>query len=543
MTEIPLFNPDMLNHIYKNFLFFFKAHDVYKYFLMVMAFLLVNWLLVKHYFVVKYSPFEPVATEEKNNGKDDAFIFLLFSFMLYVLRFSSEEQTVLNNFDSMSFGFISSIIHGITPIMMNWRFTPLSHIDGMLIYGITNNFFVIGLYCVLKQILVLYLMYKCLHFVPQTKRFYLLALINFIPAVFSVNNIVFPEQNVIIFVLLSWIGIDKFQRIGAYRYLLLFLFAMNCAIYTKETVMLFYAGCGLYLLYDGMRSGRISRSLIKKPWLQLKKMPIEWLMFVSMLVWLVLYYAVTPDISNNRYLRTHATPMADVLRIYAVELIITLAALILLLMKIRKKQFDDMCLFMEGSVIGSLIVTIYITVVLRIAPSQDCAESYYLYLPAVFCTVYVFENIKQKSDKLQLALLIAVFSAYQNWNFYANMEGNIRYELMEFFETKAPKKQDTTEPPMTVYFYSANMLIDTVYWKSTGWSASFWWMLRDRKIRVKMDKFYKQFLTGPFESLGISYEPLASGDYVVINRKKDPDLQGTKNLIYKNKVYDVYLVN
>lgn len=543
MTEIPLFNPDILHHIYNNFLIFFKAHDVYKYFLMVIAILLANWWLVKRYFVMEYSAFEPVALEEKNKNREDAFIILLFSFMLYVLRFSSEEQTVLNNFDSMSFGFIASMIHGITPIMKNWRFTPLSHIDGMVIYGITNNYFVIGLYCVLKQILVLYLMYKCFRFIPQAKRFYLLALINFIPAVFSVNNIVFPEQNVIIFVLLSWIGIDKFQRIGAYRYLLLFLFAMNCAIYTKETVMLFYTGCGLYLLFDGVRNGRISWSLIKKPWRQLEKMPIEWLMFVSMVVWIILYYAVTPDISDNRYLRTHAMSVWGILRVYAVELFIALIAFVLFLQKVRKKQFSDMCLFFEGSIAGSLIIILYVTVVLRIVPSQDYAESYYLYLPAVFCTAYIFENIKKKSVGLKLALFVVVISLYQNWTFYVNMEADARHELMEFFETKAPKRQDKPEGPMIVYFYSANMLIDTVYWKSTGWSASFWWMLRDRSIRVKMDKFYEPLLTGPFTSLGISYEPVTKGDYVVINRKKDPDLQGTKNLVYKNRIYDVYLVN
>ena len=87
------------------------------------------------------------------------------------------------------------------------------------------------------------------------------------------------------------------------------------------------------------------------------------------------------------------------------------------------------------------------------------------------------------------------------------------------------------------------MLIDTVFWKSTGWNVSFLWMLKDRRILVKMDKFYEKILIGPFANLGISFDAATKGDYVVINRKKDPDLQGTNNLVYKNRVYDVYLIN
>ena len=68
-------------------------------------------------------------------------------------------------------------------------------------------------------------------------------------------------------------------------------------------------------------------------------------------------------------------------------------------------------------------------------------------------------------------------------------------------------------------------------------------MLKDRYTKIKMDNYYKDNLTGVFASLGISLDTVASGDYIVINRKSDPDLQGTNNLVYKNRVYDVYLMN
>ena len=472
MTEIPLFNSDILHHIYNNFLFFFKVHGVYKYFLLVIAVLLANWLFVKRYFEAAYANFAPIRREENNDNVRIAFAVMLFSFLAYVVRFLSEEQTILNNFDSMSPGFLSTLLYGAIPTIKGWRFTPISHIDGIFIYGITNNYLAIGWYCVLKQVLILFLMYKCFYFIPRTKRFYLIALINFVPAVFCVNNIVFPEQNMIIFVLLSLMTLNKFQKTGVAKYLLWFLLFMNCAIYTKETVMLFYAGCGIYLLFEGVRSGRISFELAKKPWQQLKKMPVEWLMFVSMLVWIILYYAVTPSISKNRYLLTHAFPILKILRVYAVELLISVWAAVLLVQKIRRKQFGDMNLFMEGCVIGSLIISAYIAIVLRIVPSQDYAESYYLYLPAVFCTIYIFENVERTSIKQLAAAVIAILSLYQNYDFYINMDGDARRELMEFFETKAPKTQDNPARPLTVYFYSANLLTDTVFWKTTGWRAS-----------------------------------------------------------------------
>ncbi|MBO7556186.1 MAG: hypothetical protein J6T72_02170, partial [Alphaproteobacteria bacterium] len=538
-----LFNSDILHHIYNNFLVYFKAYDVYKYFIAVVVVLLINWLFVKYWCDAKYTSFVPKGSVENKSNEKAAWGILLLSFGLYVLRFVAEEQTVLNNFDSMGPFFINSLQHGSTPVMRGWRFTPLTHIDTIIIYGISNNYFIIGCWCILKQILVLYFLYKCFNFIPKTRRLYLVGLINFIPAVFCVNNIVFPEQNVIIFILLSLIGLDKFQKTGSARYLLLFLLCMNCAIYTKETSILLYASYGLYLLYDGFREGRISFALIKRPWKQLRKMPIEWLMFVSMLIWLLFYCRATADIADNRYLKTHASPMLQMLGVYAVELIVTVMALFLLGRKIYKKQFSDMCMFMESSVIGSVVLVWYIICWLKIVPTQDFPESYYVYLPAVFCTIYVFENIKQVSTQRYLALLLVLLSLYQNWNCLVNMDGDARHDLMDFIETKAPKLQDKSKKPMTLYFYSSNLMVDTVFWRTTGWIASFRSMLTDRNILVKMDKFYERFINSAYAIYPISFDTVARGDYIVINRKSDPDLQGTNNLVYRNRVYDVYGTN
>ncbi|MBO7556184.1 MAG: hypothetical protein J6T72_02160 [Alphaproteobacteria bacterium] len=566
MNELPLFNPDILTHIYNNFVHYFRYFNAYLYFIGVTIFLLLNWLVVKYLFKPEYLPVFP----DKENGTENrvnlgfAWFALVASFAAYVVRFACEEQTILNNFDSMNPGFMRNLTFGVLPVFKDWRFTPLSHVDGNVIFGVTGNYWMIGWYCVLKQVLCLYLMYKCFSFIPKAKRLYLVALINLIPAVFSVNNIVFPEQNIIIFVLVSLIGLENYQKTGKARHLLVFLLFMNFAIYTKETLILFYAGYGIYWLFEAIFiQKRIRLALLLRPWKQLAVMPAEFLMFVSAFVWVVLYYATTPLLSKNRYLMTHYFEIGELLRIYAVELMIFAVAFFLMLRKIWRRQFASFRLAMEGSILGSAFMVVYVVFWIKIAPSQDYPESYYLYLPAVFCTIYIFENVKNKTAVQILASLIFLGSVYQNYDFFINMQGAARHELVEFIASRAPKKMDVDNSaypqgasymqldqfvgdlrnkPMNIHFFSRQK-IDTVFWKTTGWKVSLGLLLPDRNIVLKMDEFYKQFLIGGYAGLKFSYEQAVPGDYIIVNKVFDANLPRLKTLVYENDVYAVYVVD
>lgn len=635
MYQNPLFNQNIWAHMYSNFEHYFRYLHAYQYFIVATLILLACWVIAKYCFVHEYYlPIVPdrgsenLATSKKNWYW--AWGVMLISFEFYVIRFIAEEQTILNNFDSMNPGFMRNLTFGVLPVFKDWRFTPLSHVDGNIIFGITGNYFMIGWYCVLKQILVLYLMYKCFDFIEKSKRLYLVALINFIPAVFSINNIVFPEQNIAIFVFLSLIGLNKYQKTHKGSYLLLFFLFMNFAIYTKETIMLFYGGYGLYLcaeiiMKDRLKAGRVGSvvcfiSLLfsfelylllcwygEIPWLWdpgylkitwpfnpllfkevllissilcvgcciylfyfwkesvkfIKAVPVEFLMFISALLWFVFYYAATPLLSNNRYLMTHYFEMPVLLKIYALELAIFVIALWLFAIKVYKNKFSDMCLMMEGSLLASLLLVVYVVFVIKIAPSQDYPESYYLYLPAVFCTFYIFDNIKQKTLQYMLAALIFVISLYENYDFFINMQGAARHELVEFIASKAPLKQgidynnypqgssymqldafllERQNKPMTIHFFSRQK-IDTVFWKTTGWKVSLHQLLPDRNIVLKMDEFYKQFLIGGYAGLEFSYEAAVPGDYIIINKIYDGNLPRLRTLVFENDVYAVYVVD
>lgn len=568
MNQVPLFNQNIWPHIYNNFVHYFNYFHAYKYFATTILILLACWLVTKYLFVGKYYlPIVPNRDGEESSQNQRSWYWawgaMLLSFAVYVFRFVMEEQTILNNFDSMNPGFMRNLTYGVLPVFKDWRFTPLSHVDGNIIFGITANYWVIGWFCVLKQILVLYLMYRCFAFVERTKRLYLVALINFIPAIFSVNNIVFPEQNIAIFVFASLIGLNNYQKTQKPRWLLLFLIFMNCAIYSKETIMLFYGGYGLYLFVEAVIAGRLSWNLMKKPWRQIAAVPVEFLMFVSALIWIIFYYAVTPLLSNNRYLMTHYFEMSVLLKIYAIELAIFVISLVLFVRKVYEKKFSDMCLMMEGSLLASLLMVVYVVFVIKIAPSQDYPESYYLYLPAVFCTFYIFDNLRQKSLAQILAALIVVVSLYQNYDFFINMQGAARHELVEFIASKAPKKQELNNAnysqgssymqldaflrerqtkPMTIHFFSRQK-IDTVFWKTTGWKVSLGFLLPDREIVLKMDEFYKQFLIGGYAGLQFSYEQAVPGDYIIINKIFDANLPRLRTLVFENDVYAVYVVD
>lgn len=568
MNQIPLFNQNILPHIYSNFEHYFRYFNAYQYFIGTTIGMIICWLLTKYLFSheYRYAVVPERAEENLEFNKKNwycAWGALVLSFVLYLVRFAMEEQSVLNNFDSMNPGFMRNLTFGVLPVFKDWRFTPLSHVDGNVIFGITNNYWMVGLFSVLKQILVLYLMYKCFNFIEKTKRLYLVALVNFVPAVFCINNFVFPEQNIAIFVFLSLIGLNRYQDTKKTRYLFMFLIFMNCAIYTKETIMLFYGGYGLYFFVEALLTGRLSLDLMKKPWKQLAAVPVEFLLFASALTWVTFYYLSTPLLSNNRYLMTHYFDMADLLRIYALELCLFVAAVVLFVRKVYEKKFSDMCLMMEGGLLASTLLVVYVVFMIKIAPSQDYPESYYLYLPAVFSTFYIFDNLKKKEVAQILAALIILVSLYENYDFFINMQGAARRELVEFIESKAPVKREfdngaypqgasymqldqflynVQNKPMTIHFFSRQK-IDTVFWKTTGWKVTLQLLLPNRDIVLKMDEFYKQFLVGGYAGLQFSYEQAVPGDYIIINKIFDGNLPRLRTLVYENDVYAVYVVD
>ena len=206
MREEPLFNDDILVSIYRHFSFFFTYSDLIIYAALVFFVLFLNWLLVCFLFKkekMAFLPAQKYAFADAPRAKWIGSAMLFLSFAAYAAATLTQENTLLNNFDLMSVNAIKNMYWGNLPIIDPIRFTPLANIDQNLVYAITRNYAVINCWILLRQLICLLLLYRFFVFIPVVRRLFMLAVVNFLPAVFVVNNMIYTEQLIIIFVLLS----------------------------------------------------------------------------------------------------------------------------------------------------------------------------------------------------------------------------------------------------------------------------------------------------------------------------------------------------
>lgn len=213
MIEIPWLRSDVAANIRNNFAFYFGYERFGLYAACVAAVIVLNCMAVKFFFAGEYR-FSAGDRRFFFNRKDKSELAgaaaLAFSFLLYALNLFSLELSVFGNYDQMVVNNILDMRRGLQPVFTSMRFNPAAGIDHNIIYGITHHYALIGGWVLLKQALCLWLLYRFFVFVPAARRLFMLAAVNFLPAVFWVNGIVYSEQNTLIFVLLSLTALQKY---------------------------------------------------------------------------------------------------------------------------------------------------------------------------------------------------------------------------------------------------------------------------------------------------------------------------------------------
>lgn len=100
---------------------------------------------------------------------------------------------------------------------------------------------------------------------------------------------------------------------------------MNLAIYTKETVILFYAGLlavdVLYLVFRGT----VKPASFLHPFKTAKELPLEFIMFQSMAVFAFIYLLFGLGIESNQYVSAHISDEAW--KKYYLEIFVCFSAL------------------------------------------------------------------------------------------------------------------------------------------------------------------------------------------------------------------------
>nr|QIM10765.1 hypothetical protein PlAlph_6570 [uncultured Alphaproteobacteria bacterium] len=540
MRQETLFNTDILYSIYGNFIYYFSFQNMYVYALYILGILMLAWLAVKFVAVNDYQPFYPTAKEVFDTKKASHWLgaaALFLSASAFLVNMLIQENSLFNNFDTMTIDYIDSMKQGTKPVFGEWRFTPVGGIDYNLAYAITNNSIMLSFYMLFKQFLCLYFAYKLFAFMPVGKRLAMLSVINFIPAVFWMNNVIYQEQNIFIFVILSLLALQKYQQNGKPRYLLYFMLAMNLAIYTKETAILLYAGYGAWLVITAVLNEKITFESFLHPLKTIKTLPVEWLMFWSMFVYSTCYMLAEP-IEENRYISAHTRSLGEMLDIYKTELVLIVLALAVMIVKIFRRRFKAMDMLGEGSVWGSVLITYVVVFRLRIVPASDYLLSYYLYLPAVFCIAYIVRNVSLKWLLGIFSVILVMWSAWENYIINLSQQGKDRRAVAEFIIARA-KNED-----MAIYL-RINQRIDYKWWKTMAWSSSFKYASPDSHLRFKTDlDIYRFYIREDDKFFETALGKPEKGDYVLVNVFEKPEYVTNSNYetIYQNKTYRLYYI-
>ena len=539
MTE-QLFRDNILSNIYNNFAYYFRYENLYQYVIWLMVILLLNWAVVKICFAGSYSSFIPnkkYIFAGKNGKNMLGFLLLAISLGAYCVCLFCTEKSIFSSFDSMSQDFVETMKQGTKAVFKEWRFTPLQAFDYNIMFGISNNYTVLGCYAVLKQVIIMGVLYKLLMFIPTVTRLVCLSVINFVPAVFWINSAIFPEQNIIIFTVLSLLALIEYQKEQKSRYLLYFLLCMNVAMYSKETVILFYLGLIIYLLVAAIVEEKITIDAFWHPIKTLRQFPLEYLMFVSMFLYATGFMIFTVyGTMENRYIDTHVYPLIEVIKCYAIELFVVLAAVGIMFYKISCGK--QMFLLKEGSVIGSAIVTFVIVFYMQICPTSDCFLSYYLYLPVVFCVSYIFANCGNWKVLAIVAVLITVVSGAINYNTYNLRQGQDRLAMAEVIAAKAGDE--------TVVFLYSSKSKDYKWWTMESWAAALKYLVPDMKLKFKSDALWdlRQYVNENYVRPETIIGKPEIGDYILVNKIDNPEYAAQKGaeIVYENKTYRLYLL-
>ena len=531
MMKETLFRDNIVSNILNNFMFYLSYDELVYYMLAVVLLGFINVAVVRKFFSKEQYCFINL------NKKDDeykkgycGYVLLFLSFILYVINILSLENSIFNAYDSMSFNNINNMLYGVLPTIKFGRFNPIAGVDHNIIYAMSHNYNMINCWIIIKQAICLFLLYKVFYFIPVDKRLMFLAVINILPSVFWVNNIIFPEQIALIFILLSLLCLIKCNLSNRFSHLLWFVLFMNFAIYTKETVILFYAGVLIFLVFRRIFNEEIVLKSFLHPLKTIKMMPIEYLMFCNMLIYSIFYLLSSDLFTSGTYISHNHKDLFELLKINSLELFINLTSLILLFFNIHKTGNW----LGKGIVIGCSLMTIVIIFYFQIGGYPDFYKTWYLYLPTIFCTGYIFNNLNKKW-LLIIFIPIVLFSFYKNWWIFEKEEGKSRRELVEYMISQG------NQP--TFYFVDKENFHDG--WMFESFNSALKYTFPNGniifetnhdfhpRINNKNDYFYKT----------IKSDLPVNSDFIIVYKYKSYNISVNATLVYENKFYKVYKLN
>ena len=453
--------------------------------------------------------------------------------LVYIFILWQTNIGIFSNYDTMiySFGLGTWQQYGFAR-----RFNPLVFLDLTFLFGITHHPIVLNLYILCVHALELWLLYKFFDFIKPQQRLILLGVFSVLPSTLWTLPINFTERWMLIEILLSLLCFKNFLKKRCFQSVLGFLFWANVACYVKETCFLFYVMLFICLLLWRIYQNDIVLASFLHPVRCIQKMPLEFLLGLSLLIWFIQYLFICIDFSSNPYLLTRQTDIAGILELYKFELALTLISIF--------------CIFFNKniSVFNKLIFTAHILslffilfVLKLIGVNYLYGISYYVYVPMAFILMSL--GCVKKNFVFYLWISLSLFATlFINKEVFEHQQGKFNLEMSEFVK----KIHDT------------NLIIDSYPSKAWGgkkqeisylsaFYASFRKTFSKQNVKVKF-KLLEDFLPILQRDDLIFTDKVEKGDYVLIKKNMDGQIvtditaDYPRQKLFENRFYLIYRI-
>ncbi len=171
---------------------------------------------------------------------------------------------------------------------------------------------------------------------------------------------------------------------------------------------------------------------------------------------------------------------------------------------------------------------------LQIACFPDQYKTWYMYLPTVFCTMYIFANVRRSGILMLIFIPVVLWAVAVNWSTRQKEEGAERRELAEFIMS--------TEDDKTAFYMPERTAGDL--WKLQCFASALKYMGSDALFITDMElsATRKRFLSNG-NYCKVSHRLPQEGDYVIV-RKDVGEPGNVKDLpsVYENRVYKIYYI-
>ncbi len=550
MLQEPLFQENILSTILRNFDFYLFGSNWLPYALGLLALLSLTVLTLKWAGAEKENYLFPPHHIPFNRYNQSGLYFCLLCFGIYAFNVFSLDNTLFNNYDLMSVNTTFIFDKGVAATYANDRLAPISFFDLNFLYAVTHNFALINIYVILKQALILWLLFNLLDYISIKTRLLLIGTITLLPAVFWVNNIIFPEQNELIFLLSSFICLRRYTQKHQFRYLWLYCFLALLAVYTKETAIIFYFGILIYNLLYYVFHDKINYHNLFRPWLMAKAFPFEFITFLIGLSFALFYFHTVNSMSENAYVQLRQKPLFDLIKLFKTEIILTVIAWIVFIKKLFKKE-DFSTLINEAFLWGATSILLFLLFILKMDAGvpHTAHKTYYAVLCSIFSIIYISSNLKNIALYIIFTIIIC-WSCATNYYFHHKENGVYYRQIADFMAEELTK-----EPQITISFFKNT---EPLTWIYETWSSAFMYYFPDKDITFK----FLWLKNSPKEDLDlyvyhryykakkltkISSDILAANDYCILKKNsahyqenKQDISKFTPSLVFENKIFEVY---